>query len=115
MIVYRQFLDSPGKLQIEVDEGGSGPPAGGGYARTLAEALQALVSSTGEELIKLPPEQRPSEMEVTCGLIALGSGGFAIARSSDTTSFHVSMRWSFGGAASEYLDSLPNLPDLAPE
>jgi hypothetical protein len=112
--VYRQFLDSSGELQIDVDDTGGGASTGGGYASALADALLAVASRTEDQLSTVSQEQRPAELVLAFDLIALDGGGFAISRGGEAANFHVWMRWSSDQGDDDTAGSLPKLPGLGP-
>ena len=108
MTVYRQFLDAPGVLQIDVYMEGSGP-SGRSHSADLAEAIQHLADGAAERLAQLPATRRPSDITLGFALVALDHGGFA-DRGDDAASFRVSMRWELKKVADD--DGPASPPDV---
>jgi len=95
MATYRPFLDSSGRLQIDVDGAPASNAPKTGYVRGLVEALEGVSAQTGSALSKLPPDELPAEVVLAFDITALDGGGFGISRGGVAANFHVSMRWSF--------------------
>jgi Trypsin-co-occurring domain 1 len=103
-ITYSNFASS-GSVRIEV-EGGT---AYTDYGSEFVKALQSIVTSLTSSIAGMSKEERPDEVSVTCGLLAIPSGGFAISLGTEKANFQVHFKW---GKANE--QGLPGL-DLLPK
>jgi hypothetical protein len=103
-ITYPNFSSS-GSVRIEV-EGGAAHIE---YGSEFAKALQSIVTSVTSSISGISKEERPDQVSVTCGLLAIPSGGFAISLGTEKANFQVHLSW---GKAKE--GELPGL-DIIPE
>jgi hypothetical protein len=86
-ISLRNFAAS-GSLQIEVES----PTQSADYGTNLSAALQSLAAFVAGGIEQMQPEQRPGDLEITCGLRARG-GGFVIGADLTAANFRVTLTW----------------------
>jgi hypothetical protein len=86
-------FDASGAIRIEVD-GASGAST---YGNEFARAVQQLAATIAALVAQMSAEQRPQELNLTCGLKALPSGGFAVSLGSATGNFTLSLTWRADG------------------
>jgi hypothetical protein len=95
MATYRGFTDAASGLKIEVEGTSSSPES---YLSLLLTDIRSIVSSLASEVKGMPDDARPDEMEVSFGLRALSSGGFAVVFDQGSANFKVNVKWGGEGA-----------------
>lgn len=91
MTEFVNFLPYSGTILIEVD---GRPLYGGGYSEQLAQAIQAVSSAV---MNQVGEQNKPSEVQISFGLKALGTGALAISAGDTAANFRVMLK--MGGSS----------------
>lgn len=99
---YKNFFESGG-LKIEVEDGSGG--TANAYVGDFLGSIQSIAAAIVTQVNQFPQDQRPDEIQVTFGLKALSTGGFAISYEADSANFKISLRWGAAEGGS-FIDGL---------
>jgi hypothetical protein len=100
-IFYSNFAYS-GKVKIEVEGG----VAHRDYDSAFTSGLKAIASLVAKSISSIPKEERPAEIMLSFGMMALPEGGFAITLNPEKVNFKI--RCTLGKSNDGGLDLIPD-------
>lgn len=107
---YRNLFESSTGLRIEVEGNETSSEV---YLPALLSSVSALASALGGQVAQLPKDARPDEFQVSFGLKALATGGFAVALDYDAASFRLTLKWGGeGGGLAGLTMPMPKKPGV---